>query len=246
VATPDFTAAPLEDHQYRFYPDVSHGPAIWITLEQALKRSRFTTIMRVSLDSTQAEIEEAVSRLWSQRVEFRKVPSVLDPNDTYWMPPHTKDVPDDDDLSISEPNSLEAIPHVETPTFKPMVCSFPRFHSMDDLEGKPSPVLAQKSPDCLAKWTIMFGLTVVSYWAREDVPVETVVSKAADALGIPKTQWRTRVADYFRVFCEDVTTGVTEPSIHFGNMEWRGKVEPTYSNIQLVECAQAQLEIEGK
>jgi ribonuclease HI len=245
AATPDFTAAPLEDHQYRFYPDVSHGPPIWITLKQSLKRSRLTTIMRVPLDSTQAEIEKAVSILWAQQVEFRKFPAVLDPNDIYWMRPHTEDAPEEDE-PFPEPNSLDAIPHIETPTYKPPVGSFVRSHSTEDLARKPSPVMTQKSADCLAKWTLMLGHTVVTYWAPEDAPVETVVDRAAAAVGIPKTQWRIRIADHFRIFCEDTTLGIPEASIHFGNMEWRGKVEPSCSSTQLIEGAQVQLEIEGK
>jgi hypothetical protein len=39
---------------------------------------------------------------------------------------------------------------------------------------------------------------------------------------------------------------VREAFIHFGNPEWRGKVDPSYSNLQLVAAAQAHLEIEGK
>jgi hypothetical protein len=160
------------------------------------------------------------------------------------MRPHNEEAPDVDERA-PEPNSLDAIPHVETPTFKPRFCSFVRSHSTDDLGRAASPVLAQKSADCLAKWTIMFGLTVVSCWAPEDAPAETVVSKAADAIGLKERGWRTKVAGHFRIFCED-PTDVAEASIHFGNMEWSGKVEPSYSNIQLIEAAQAQLEIEGR
>jgi hypothetical protein len=47
VATPDFAGAPIEGQQYRFFPDVSDGPPIWITLRQNLKRSKQTMIMRV-------------------------------------------------------------------------------------------------------------------------------------------------------------------------------------------------------
>jgi hypothetical protein len=37
-----------------------------------------------------------------------------------------------------------------------------------------------------------------------------------------------------------------EAAIHFGNQEWRGKVNVLYSDLRLVREAQAQLEIEGR
>jgi hypothetical protein len=132
VATTDFTGAPLEDQQFRFFPDVSHGPPIWITLRQGLKRSNLTMIMRVSRESTQAEIERAASEYWQQPLEFKAFPKVFDATVIYWMHPHAEE-PSADGLSFPEPDTLDAIPHVPAPTFKPLVYSFPRSLSSDDL-----------------------------------------------------------------------------------------------------------------
>jgi hypothetical protein len=209
-----------------------------------MKRANLTMIMRVSKESTQAEIEGEAPYYWNQPVEFKSFPSVFDSNVIYWMRPHSEEPPDEHELPSPEPDTLDAIPHVEIPTFKPLVCTFPRSHSSDDLKsGAPDPVL-QKSADTLAKWTVMFGLTVVSYWAPEDAPEEIVVAKAAESIGLKTTGWRIRRADHWRIFCSD-RSNVPEASIHFGNMEWRGKVEPTYSNEQLITAAQSQLEITG-
>jgi hypothetical protein len=90
----------------------------------------------------------------------------------------------------------------------------------------------------------MSGLTVVPYWAPEDALEEFVVAKAAESIGIKTSGWRIRRADHWRIFCSD-PANVPETSIHFGNMEWHGKVEPTYSNDQLITAAQSQLEITG-
>jgi hypothetical protein len=90
----------------------------------------------------------------------------------------------------------------------------------------------------------MFGLTCVTYWAPEDASEEIVVAKAAESVGLRTTGWNFRRADHWRIYCTD-PFNVPEASIHFGNMEWRGKVEPTYSNDQLITAAQSQLEIVG-
>jgi hypothetical protein len=244
VATADFTGAPVEEQQYRFFPDVSHSTPIWITLRQNMKRSNLTMIMRVSRESTQAEIEEQASFYWSQPVEFKSFPTVFDSTTIYWMRPHSEEPPDDQEPPSPEPDTLDAIPHVAVPTFRPPVVSFPRSLSSDDLKsGAPDPVF-QKSADSLAKWTVMFGPTVVNYWAPEDAPEEIVVAKAAEAIGVMTAGWRIRRADHWRIYCSD-PTNVPEASIHFWNMEWRGKVEPTYSNDRLITAAQSQLEITG-
>jgi hypothetical protein len=98
-----------------------------------MKCSKLTMIMRVSKESTQAETEEAATFYWGQPVEFKSFPSVFDPNVIYWMHTHSEDSPDADELPFPEPDTLDAIPHVATPTFKPLVCAFPRSHSSDDL-----------------------------------------------------------------------------------------------------------------
>jgi hypothetical protein len=122
MATADFTGSPIEDQQYRFFPDVSHSTPIWITLRQNMKRSNLTMIMRVSKESTQADIEEAASFYWNQPVEFKSFPTVFDSTVTYWMHPHTEEPPDEHELPSPEPDTLDAIPHIPTPTFKPLVC----------------------------------------------------------------------------------------------------------------------------
>jgi hypothetical protein len=181
-------------------------------------------------------------------MEFRfKFPSVYDPNSIYWLRPKPS-VPPDPSESESDAWRIpedDEIPHKFTPPIRPMVCTFARSLSFDGL-SKPSPVpLAKRSPDTLACWTVSFGLQHVRYWAPESTSVEAIVNGAAAEAGIPKTQWRTRLDNKFHIYCEDLTSGVREASIHFGNVEWRGKVDPTYGNLQLVRAAQAQSEIEG-
>jgi hypothetical protein len=81
VATPDYRATPYQTQQFRFYPDVSHGPPIWITLRQSQARSKLTLIMRVSSGTTQEEIEQIASQVWTRPMAFpSKFPSVFDPN----------------------------------------------------------------------------------------------------------------------------------------------------------------------
>jgi hypothetical protein len=160
------------------------------------------------------------------------------------MRPHINEPSGDDDSEAQpEPDTLDAIPHVATPTFKPLVCSFVRSLSSDDL-SKPS---ARPPPlkDCLIQWTINFGLTVVAHWAPEDTPIEVVAARAAASIGLKEVGWRIRQGDRYHIYCTD-TQSVSEAAIHFGNMEWRGKVEPSYSIPQLIEGARTQLEIPGK
>jgi hypothetical protein len=162
-----------------------------------MKRSKLTMIMRVSTESTQAEIEKPATLYWGQPVEFKACPLVFDPNVIYWMRPNAEEPSEAEEAPFPEPDTLDAIPHIETPTFKPLVCTFPRSHSSDDLKsGAPDPVL-QKSADTLAKWTVRFGLTVVNYWAPEDAPEEIVVAKAAESIGLKPTGWRIRRADHW-------------------------------------------------
>jgi ribonuclease HI len=244
VATTDFTGAPINDQQYRFYPDISRSTPIWITLKQGLKRSNLTMIMKISKENSQAEIEKAASIYWEQPMEFKSFPAVFDSTVTYWMRPHSEEPPDPNELPFPEPETLDAIPHVETPTYKPLTVSFPRSLSSDDLKGTPSVPLGGKSADSLTKWVVMFGPTCVTYWAPEDAPEEIVVAKAAQSIGLKDKGWRIRRGDKWNIYCSD-SSNVPEASIHFGNIEWRGKVEPTYSNDQLIASAQSQLSIVG-
>jgi hypothetical protein len=244
VATTDFVGAPIEDQQFRFYPDVSHGTPMWITLRQGMKRSNLTMIMRISRESNQKEMEEAASFYWDQPVEFKTFPTVFDSTAIYWIRPHTEEPQDPNELPFPEPETLDAIPHVETPTYKPFTCTFPRSLSSDDLKGTPAIPVGGKSADTITKWVVMFGLTRVTYWAPETAPLEIVVSKAAATIGLKPTGWRIRRGDKWNIYCSD-SSNVPEASIHFGNIEWRGKVEPTYSNDQLITAAQTQLDIVG-
>jgi hypothetical protein len=213
VATADFAGAPIEDQQFRFYPDVSHSTPFWITLRQGMKRSNLTMIMRISRESTQSEMEEAATFCWEQPVEFKTFPTVFDSTAIYWMRPHTEDPPDPNELPFPEPETLDAIPHVETPTYKPLICTFPRSLSSDDLKsGPPDPVFGGKSADTLTKWIVMFGLTCVTYWAPEDAPVEIVVAKAAASIGLKTTGRRTRRGDKWCICCSD-PPNVPEASI---------------------------------
>jgi hypothetical protein len=82
------------------------------------------------------------------------------------------------------------------------------------------------------------------YWAPEDAPEEVVIAKAAESVGLKTSGWNWRREDHWRIYCTD-PFNVPEASIHFGNLEWFGKVEPTYSNDQLISAAQSQLEITG-
>jgi ribonuclease HI len=160
------------------------------------------------------------------------------------MRPHDDEPPDPNELPFPEPETLDAVPHVETPTYKPMVCSFPRSLSSDDLKGTPAPDLGVKSVDSLTKWVVMFGLTCVTYWAPEDASEEIVVAKASTSIGLSPSGWRIRRGDKWNIYCSD-SSNVPKASIHFGNIELRGKVEPTYSNDQLIRAAQSQLDIVG-
>jgi hypothetical protein len=225
VATPDFAGARIEGQQYRFFPDVSNDPPIWITLRQNLQRSKLTMIMRVSKETPQAEVKKAASIYWEQTVEFKNPPTVYDSNTIYWMKPHNDGPPDDDDSDAQpETDTLDAIPHIATPTFKPATGSFVRSLSSDDLSKLSKAPVPQKSADCLVKWTVNFALTVITHWAPEDAPIEVVTARAAASIGLKEAGWRIRQGDRFHIYCTDSSI-VSEAAIHFGNMEWRGKVE---------------------
>jgi hypothetical protein len=88
IATPDFVGQPYQGQQFRFYPDIAKGSPIWITLKQTQTRAKLTLIMRVSVTSSQAEIEAKASEAWNSPTVFRsKFPQILDPNEIYWMKP---------------------------------------------------------------------------------------------------------------------------------------------------------------
>jgi hypothetical protein len=186
IATPDFTASPYQTQQFRFFPDISHGAPIWITCRQTQGRTKHTLILRVSAETTHEEIEQACSQVWSQPMKFKGAPSVYDPNSIYWMMPKpSEDSPESEAETDSWPiPDDDGIPYVPTPTFKPMVCTFTRSLSSDDL-SKPSPIpLAKRSPDVLTCRTVSFGLQHVRYWAPESASVDTVVQGAAAEIGI--------------------------------------------------------------
>jgi hypothetical protein len=88
VATPDYTGPSYQTQQFRFYPDISQGSPIWITLKQTQTRVKLILIMRPSPKSAKEAIEAKVSEVWGQTTVCRsKFPDSLDPNETYWMKP---------------------------------------------------------------------------------------------------------------------------------------------------------------
>jgi hypothetical protein len=220
AATTDFTGGPLDGQQYRFFPDVSHGPPIWITLRQGLKRSNLTMVMRVSRESTKEEIERTASDYWSTPLEFKTFPKTFDATVTYWMHPHL-DEETEAETVFPEPETLDSMPHVLTLTVKPATCTFVRSLSSDDLKSSATDHTLQKSADTQAHWSITFGLQHVMYWAPEDAPVEVVIAKAAESVGLKPSGWEWRRADHWRIYCTD-PFNVPEASIHFGSLKWYG------------------------
>jgi hypothetical protein len=243
AATTDFTGGPVEGQQYRFFPDVSHGPPIWITLRQGTKRSNLPMVMRVSTNSTQVEIEQAASEYWAASLEFKNFPKTFDATVTYWMHPH-RDEESEAEQTFPEPETLDSIPHVPTPMVKPATCTFVRSLSSDDLKSSALDHTLQKSADTQAHWTVVFGLQHVMYWAPEDAPEEVVIARAAESVGLRPKGWDWRRGDHWRIYCTD-PFNVPEASIHFGSLKWYGKVEPSFSVDQLICAAQSQLEIPG-
>jgi hypothetical protein len=194
-------------------------------------------VMRVSADSTQAEIEQAASQYWNTELEFKSFQKTFDATVTYWMHPH-RDEESETETVFPEPETLDSIPHVPTPVIKPAICTFVRSLSSDDLRSSAKDHTLQKSADTQAHWTVVFGLQHVMYWAPEDAPAGVVVAKAAESVGLPVTGWEWEKRDHWRIYCTD-PTNVPEASIHFGSLEWYGKVEPTYSVDQLISAAQS-------
>jgi hypothetical protein len=153
-------------------------------------------VMRVSRESTQAEIEEAASQYWNQTLEFKSFPKTFDATVTYWMHPH-RDGDSEAEDSFQEPETLDSIPHVPTPMIPPVTHTFVRSLSSDDLKSLGKDHTLQKSADTQAHWTVVFGLQHVMCWAPEDAPELSVIAKAAESVGLPPTGWNWQRRDHW-------------------------------------------------
>jgi hypothetical protein len=158
-------------------------------------------VMRVSRESTKDEIEHAASEYWSTPLEFKTFPTTFDATVTYWMHPH-RDEETEAETDFPEPETLDGIPHVPTPT-KPATCTFVRSLSSDDLKSSATDHTLQKLADTQAHWEIVFGLQHVMFWAPEDAPEETVIVQAAESVGLRPKGWDWRREDHWRVYCTD-------------------------------------------
>jgi hypothetical protein len=146
------------------------------------------------------EIEAAATEAWPSPVMFKnKFPSVLDPNEIYWLIPRPKE--GETELVKIEPEpqplGLQAIEFKETPPISvgDITTSgtlFTRSLSADDLKTftmDPAPI---KKSDIGITWVVQFGEKVTQVWAREDTPVTEICDRAAMSIGIKPRQWDIR------------------------------------------------------
>jgi hypothetical protein len=102
--------------------------------------------------------------------------------------------------------------------------------------------------DFIATWVLKFGHQVTQIAAPENAEVQEVCDRAVVQLGIGLKKWKTTVdrkGSRIFVTCILPEPIVQEASIHFGNVEWAGKVNRTYADDQILREAQTQLGIEG-
>jgi hypothetical protein len=186
-----------------------------------------------------------------------KFPAVLDTNEIYWMVPKPAEKPAVDEESDAwpepvepepQPLGLRAIGYREIPLISGVTMT--RSLSSGDLRtivAKPGLVPVS---GLLVTWVVQFGATVTQIWAREDTPVNEICDRAALSIGIPLQQWDIRGPDrrgsVVTIHCRMLEKSGMGAGIHFGNQEWRGKVNVLYSDQRLVQEAQAQLDIEGR
>jgi hypothetical protein len=130
-------------------------------------------------------------------------------------------------------------------THGPAAVSSTRSNSAGDLR-----TLAADNPpktDFTTMWTIKFGHTITQVIAPENTPVHQVCDRAGLDLGLELKRWETQVerrGGVISVRCTDPRP--VQASKYVGNQEGVGKINSTYTDIQLVREAQVQLGIEGE
>jgi hypothetical protein len=201
--------------------------------------------MRVSPDTTQEEIEQAASEEWEMRVGFAtKFPSVIESNGSYSM----KRIVESTDDKVAPP-PLEEDEAVGLKAMAHLPISHTSSGSADDLRGWALDAGVPPTTDLLTRWTIKFGNQVTQIHAPENIPVEEVCDRAALNLGLGLKKWTIKAQRrpaQIMVWCSSPVPLAIQASIHFGNQEWAGKANRTYTDPQLVREAQAQLGLEGK
>jgi hypothetical protein len=209
--------------------------------------------MRVSPHTSQEAIEQAITEEWQPLVQFqKKFPSILDSNEIYWMKQvrlladlsdggDTQPMPEEPEAATG----LGVIRYHKTQIVPPII--YIRSHTLDDLAwaAKDTP----PKTEFLVTWVIKFGLQVTERPAPENAPVDAICGQAAIELGPELKSW-TKCVDQrggvITVHCSSHDADVAHASIHFGNQEWVGKVNNTYTDLHLIREAQVQLEIEGQ
>jgi hypothetical protein len=200
--------------------------------------------MRLSPNTSQESIETAASEEWVTFVVFaNKFPSVLESNATYQMkrPPEDSDgQPQPPESDAEEPVGLRAIEH------KPG--AFKRSMSSDDLKGILVSADAPPASDLIVTWVVKIGDRVNQLQAPENTEVREICDRAAVEMHLKIRKWKTTVRrNGSRIFvtCTSPEQIVIKASIHFGNQEWAGNANSSFTDIQLVQEAQTQLGIEG-
>jgi hypothetical protein len=250
VATPDFKGRPHRGQEFRFIRDLSEGDEfpIWITLR--CRELSSTLTIRVSLRTSQEQIERAAMEEMDRIVIFaNKFPSVIESNAVYQLKVISEDseaqpIPDSD---VEEISSLKSIPsRCSTPIPPPPM--FTRSGSADDLRGVGLAADVVPKTDYIARWVLKFGNKVTQITAPENAEVQEVCDRAAIQLGIGLKKWKTTIdRKGSRIFVTCILPELIfqEASIHFGNIEWAGKVNRTYEDDRILREAQTQLGIEG-
>jgi hypothetical protein len=148
---------------------------------------------------------------------------------------------------VEEFSSLRSIPSKCSIPIPPMPL-FTRSGSMDDIRGVALAADAVPKTDLIMTWILKFGHQVTQISAPENADVQEVCDRAAIQLGIGLKKWKTTVdrrGSRIFVTCILPEPIVQEASIHFGNIEWAGKVNRNHPDDQLLREAQVQLGIEG-
>jgi hypothetical protein len=250
LATPDFKGRPHRNQQVRFFRDLPAGEEypIWISLR--CRELSTVLTLRVSIRTPQDAIEMVATEEMGRIVIFtNKFPSVLESNAVYQL---KTIVPDSDaepepESEVEEMSSLKSIPsRPATPI--PAMLSLTRSGSVDDIKGVALSADTVPKTDLIATWVLKFGHHVTQISGPENSDVQEVCDRAAVQLGIGLKKWKTTIdRKGSRIF---VTCILSEPvvqraSIHFGNVNWAGKVNRTYSDEQILRESQTQLGLEG-
>jgi hypothetical protein len=126
---------------------------------------------------------------------------------------------------------------------------FTRSSSAGDLRGIALVSDVVPKTDYIATWILKFGKKVIQITAPENSEVQDMCDRAAVQLGIGIKQWQTtieRKGTRIFVTCVLPESIDQEAVIHFGGIEWAGKVRRSYDDETLVQEAQVQRGIEGR